>query len=615
MITAGIVTRNRPDLLRACLVSLALVGDLLAEVVVVDDTSDAPAADALGDLPEVVASRLRVVRQTAREGYIVGRNRIVREASTEHVLLLDDDARLIDAAGIREAVGVLAGSPSVGAVGFAMATSDGSAWDARMQPSPVDYTCRVPCFIGFAHLLRRSLFLRLGGYRETFQFYGEEKEYCLRLLSAGYQVVYLPHARVVHVAALVERDHARYLRLTIRNDCLAAIYNEPLPLPLFTVPMRLLRYFRMRGRTPDPGGLPWIVRDLVQKLPAALAMRRPIGWATLAEWRRIRGTSPAWSPDADAPRARRTITVGINSRNRPARLAACLRSLSVLGDLVGEIIVVDDASDVPVSGVLGSLPPEISRKLILIRQPEVTGNIACRNVVMRRAQTDEVLLLDDDAELLDAAAIRRGLDVMDHDPRVAAVGFAMGGPDGSLLPDGMQPSPAKYVCYVPSYIGFAHLIRRGPFWQVGGYREMLRYHGEEKECCLRLIDAGFDIVFMPEPVLHAVDPTNRDLKRYLKTVIRNDCLGSLLNEPWPLPFVSVPVRLARYIRMRNAAGVSDPGGLRWIVGQIAQLLPRVRRQRKPVRWATVFRWRRLRRQWPPYTSRGSTLKAQLSVKT
>jgi hypothetical protein len=189
---------------------------------------------------------------------------------------------------------------------------------------------------------------------------------------------------------------------------------------------------------------------------------------------------------------------------------------------------------------------------------------------------------------------------MDRDPRVAAVGFAMAKPDGSLLPDAMQPSPAKYVCYVPSYIGFAHLIRRGAFWQVGGYREMFRFHGEEKECCLRLIDAGYDIVFMPEPVVHAVDPSNRDLKRYLKTVIRNDCLGSLLNEPWPMPFISVPVRLWRYSRMRSKAGVIDPGGLRWIVGQIASLLPLVRRQRRPVKWATVRRWRQLRRDWPAY---------------
>src|SRR5258707_13226908 len=107
MITVGIVTRNRPEMLRKCLASLGLIGDLLAEVIVVDDTSDVPAAEVLGDLPERIARRLRVVRQMAREGYIVARNRIVRESTTEYVLLMDDDAWLLDGAGIREAVALL----------------------------------------------------------------------------------------------------------------------------------------------------------------------------------------------------------------------------------------------------------------------------------------------------------------------------------------------------------------------------------------------------------------------------------------------------------------------------------------------------------------------------
>ncbi|HYM23051.1 MAG TPA: glycosyltransferase, partial [Vicinamibacterales bacterium] len=380
MITVGIVTRNRPDTLRACVASLAHVLDQLAAVIVVDDTSDTPAEDVLHHLPRPIAERLRVVRQSAREGYIVGRNRIMREAATEYVLLMDDDAWLLDGDGVREAIAILQGSPSVGAVAFAMATAEGSPWDARMQPAPVDYTCHVPSFIGFTHLLRRAIFQQLGGYRESFEFYGEEKEYCLRLLSAGHHVVYLPHARVVHMAALAGRDHSRYIRHVIRNDCLAALYNEPLPLPLLTLPIRLLRYFKMKGGAPDPGGLQWIVRDLFGKLRPTLAARRAVGWATIFEWRRIRRQWPAWSADAGSPKDRRTITVGINSRNRHQRLTACLRSLALLGDLVSAIVVVDDASDVPVRDSLGDIPPEVARKMTIIRQPEVTGNIGCRNV-------------------------------------------------------------------------------------------------------------------------------------------------------------------------------------------------------------------------------------------
>src|SRR5581483_419563 len=296
-VTVGIVTKNRPEALQKCLSSLALLGDSLVDVILVDDTCDVPVEASVRErtIPPTVAARLRVVRHAHHEGYIVGRNSIMREASTPFVLLMDDDAWLLDAESVMRAFGVMTEQPKVGAVAFAMATADGSPWEARMQPAPVEYACRVPCFIGFAHVLRRDVFLRLGGYREAFQFYGEEKEYCLRLMNAGYEVVYLPEARAVHVPHPASRSQSRYVRLTIRNDCFGALVNEPLPLPLLTVPVRLSRYLSMRRNAGmrDPGGLMWIVGELMKSFPAIVRSRRPVTWATLREWRRLRREWPA----------------------------------------------------------------------------------------------------------------------------------------------------------------------------------------------------------------------------------------------------------------------------------------------------------------------------------
>jgi GT2 family glycosyltransferase len=607
-LTVGIVTKNRPDTLRRCLSSLALIADVLAEVIVVDDTSDEPIDETLRQLPPTISSRLRTIRQMHHEGYIVARNRIMREASSEHVLLMDDDAWLLDGACIFEALTLIDGHDRVGAVAFAMATVDGGPWEARMQPAAVNYACLVPSFIGFAHLLRRRIFLELGGYDEAFHFYGEEKSYCLRLIDAGFDVVYLPHARVVHAPHSAGRNTSKYVRYVIRNDCLGAMRNEPLPLAAVSVPLRLGRYLTMRRAIDDRGGLRWIVGDLVSRLPDLRRTRRPVRWSTIAKWRRLRRQSPRWTPYRDDRRAPpsdgapgRTITVGITTSNRPQRLTDCLRSLALVGDLVSAIIVVDDASEVPARDAIGPLPTGIAEKLTIIRQPEPSGNISCRNVAMRHAATDEVLLLDDDTALIEADTIRRGLALMDRDAAIAAVGFAMASPDGAPLPSLMQPSPARYVCYVPSYIGFAHLIRRGPFFQVGGYRELFQRHGEEKECCLRLMDAGYDIVFMPDPpIVHHVDPAGRNLKRYLRIVVRNDCLGALYNEPLPLLVCTLPIRLFRYIKMRRKAGVSDPGGFVWILSELTRHFHTVVRERRPVQWATMRRWRRLRRQWPAY---------------
>ena len=272
-----------------CLESLASLKDVLAEVIVVDDTSDIP-IDSAFDVP--LAAAVRRIRQTSREGYIVARNRIMREAATDTVLLMDDDAALLDAASITEALAVMREHQQIGAVAFAMADRHGAPWPVTMQAAPVDYACTVPAFIGFAHLLRRALFLELGGYREAFEFYGEEKDYCLRLLNAGFSVAYLPHARVAHMPDPSGRDQSRYARYAIRNDCMFAIFNEPFPLPVISVPVRLARFRAMSRGTNDRGGLTWIVRQLARRLPATLADRRAVSWSTLREWRRLARTRP-----------------------------------------------------------------------------------------------------------------------------------------------------------------------------------------------------------------------------------------------------------------------------------------------------------------------------------
>ena len=293
-ITVGIATRNRRASLLRCLASLALINDLIEEVLVVDDTSDVPLGDLTPYAPPNLAGKMHVIAQPGRQGPIVARNATVRLARTECVLLMDDDAYVIDAGAIRRGVELLMAHRDVGAVAFAQAEADGTAWPAAMQPSLATRTCCVPAYIGFAHLLRRSVFLELGGYLEPLHFYGEEKDYCLRLLNAGFTVVYVPEARVAHVPDQSGRSPARYLRYVIRNDCLSALYNEPLPLPLATVPLRLLRYAAMRrhGGVQDEGGLRWILGELAAAFPSACRDRRPVAWRTFMRWRRLRASTP-----------------------------------------------------------------------------------------------------------------------------------------------------------------------------------------------------------------------------------------------------------------------------------------------------------------------------------
>jgi GT2 family glycosyltransferase len=292
------------------------------------------------------------------------------------------------------------------------------------------------------------------------------------------------------------------------------------------------------------------------------------------------------------------LTIGITTRNRPAALERCVRSLASLQPLAPRVIVFDDGSERRVERtVLAAAPSGLDVRVL--RDEAAPGNIVGRNRLVREADTPLVLLLDDDAMVFDAAPIERAIRLLDGDDRVAAVAFAQGEQDGRPWPARMQPAAAGEPVYVPAFIGFAHLLRRETFLAIGGYRENLVFYGEEKDFCVRVLDAGQRVVYLPDAVIgHVPDPGGRSASRYVRFVIRNDCLYSLYNEPWPLAAVSLPIRFWRYRQMTGSNG--DAGGLRWIAGELVRSFADVRRERRPVSWATIREWRRLARTAVPY---------------
>lgn len=295
------------------------------------------------------------------------------------------------------------------------------------------------------------------------------------------------------------------------------------------------------------------------------------------------------------------LTVGICTRDRRGSLLRNLRALRHAEPWTDRVFVVDDASGVPVEqGLREELGADAPPRLTVLRSDPPAGPTAGRNRIAREARTPWLLYLDDDAMLLSPDAVRAGIAVLERDPSVGVVAFPQSDAAGTLLPAGAQPSAATEPSLVRAFIGFAHLVRREALLAVGGYREVLRILGEERELSLRLLDAGYHVAYLPAyPVAHLADMAGRDPRRFLHLTVRNDVLGALLNEPFPLAMATIPIRLWRYFPMRRGWGGEDPGGFRRILRGVADELPRVRRDRQAVRWRTVREWNRLAAS-PPY---------------
>ncbi len=135
-LTIGITTRNRPLAVERCVRSLACLGPLVARVLVFDDASDEPVAAIVAQAAAAAHGRRPSSATRRQVGNIAGRNRLVNEAATAYVLLLDDDAVVFSAGAVERAIAVLDRDANVTAIAFAQGEADGSPWPERMQAGP-----------------------------------------------------------------------------------------------------------------------------------------------------------------------------------------------------------------------------------------------------------------------------------------------------------------------------------------------------------------------------------------------------------------------------------------------------------------------------------------------
>jgi GT2 family glycosyltransferase len=96
------------------------------------------------------------------------------------------------------------------------------------------------CFRGTAYAVRRDLFRRLDGFRESLYHQSEEQDLCLRMLAAGALVLIARTPPILHHAS-PKRDPLRTWVYGPRNDILFAWHNVPMPYLLDRV-LRLSLY-------------------------------------------------------------------------------------------------------------------------------------------------------------------------------------------------------------------------------------------------------------------------------------------------------------------------------------------------------------------------------------
>ena len=245
-----IVSWNVRDLLRACLVSLtkderrttkgavessSCVLAPSSEIIVIDNASaDDSAAMVAAGFPAV-----RLIANLENAGFTRGNNQGLAVARGRYVFFLNPDTEVVGDA-LAAMVAYLDAHPEVGALGPQLRYGDGSlqssrrrfptfvtalfestplAWHWPANPwarryrmedqgtgisdqgsgiTPAQIGQDVDWVVGAALMVRREVLVQIEGFDEGYFMYSEELDLCRRIKEAGWQIVYLPTAQIIH---------------------------------------------------------------------------------------------------------------------------------------------------------------------------------------------------------------------------------------------------------------------------------------------------------------------------------------------------------------------------------------------------------------------------------
>lgn len=199
-VTAIVVSFDSAQVLPACLFALAGEG---VKAIVVDNAS--------GDGSVEIASRqgAQVLRNARNEGYGRANNRGARAAATPFVLIVNPDLE-VQPGAVAALLAAAEAYPDAAAFAPRLVEPSGRVFlqpRSLLSPEHLNQAARItlpdgdaclPFLSGACLLLRREVFLGLGGFDPAIFLFYEDDDLCRRLREAGHALIHVDGAAARH---------------------------------------------------------------------------------------------------------------------------------------------------------------------------------------------------------------------------------------------------------------------------------------------------------------------------------------------------------------------------------------------------------------------------------
>lgn len=211
-VSVCISTFNRKDKIRRCIESLIMQSYTDFDIVVVDNASSDGTRDVLLELRSYIGDKLNIVFYASPESNAMKTiNRSFRESSGQYILVMDDDAYMIEPNTLSHLVDVMEKNPNASIVGSNVMTPNTGMWQMPIRnidgefftPEEISQLDVVHYFEfhGACALFRRDMVMMAnpeGPYDESFIIYMNELDLSTKMLTLGYDVLFDSKAMVYH---------------------------------------------------------------------------------------------------------------------------------------------------------------------------------------------------------------------------------------------------------------------------------------------------------------------------------------------------------------------------------------------------------------------------------
>lgn len=220
-----IVSYNVRHFLELCLNSVRKASaEISCEIFVVDNNSaDGSCSMISREFPEA-----KLIINNVNRGFSAASNQALKLAEGKYILLLNPDT-IVEEDTFTRCIGFMESHPEAGALGVRMINGKGRFVPdskkalptpktaffkimglARLFPKSALFnkyylgnlddlkTTEADILSGAFMFLRKEAVVKTGYLDEDFFMYGEDVDYCYRLLQAGYSNYYFPEARIIH---------------------------------------------------------------------------------------------------------------------------------------------------------------------------------------------------------------------------------------------------------------------------------------------------------------------------------------------------------------------------------------------------------------------------------